>query len=137
MDGKSLLPLMDDPSKDIREQLSLMNTFGEAATQVLTVVTKDHKYSYWWYEGEGMTPTEDLFNTTKDPLELKNLAKNPEYNAVLDDMRKSYLEELSLVKKNSIGKYKAYGTLFDPAISMSDKEELTRTVHSIAKKSSK
>ena len=137
MDGKSLLPLVDDPSKEIREQLSLMNTFGEAATQVLTVVTKEHKYSYWWYEGEGMKATEDLFNTSKDPLELKNLAKNPEYKVILDDMKKRYLAELSLVKKNSIGKYKAYGTLFDPGISMSDKEELTRTVHTIAKKTKK
>ncbi len=133
MDGKSLLPLMEDPSKDIREQLALMNTFGEAATQVLSVVTKDHKYSYWWYEGEGMTPVVDLFNTSEDPLELKNLAKNPEYSAILDDMEKRYLVELSLVKKNSIGKHKPYGSLFDPSIAMSEKQELTRMIHSIAK----
>jgi len=137
MDGKSLLPLVDEPSKEIRDQLSLMNTFGEAATQVLTVVTKEHKYSYWWYEGEGMTAAEDLFNTNKDPLELKNLAKNPEYKAILEEMRKRYKAELSLVKKNSLEMYKVYGTLFDPEVPASAKKGLISKVHTVAKKTKK
>jgi len=134
MDGKSLLPLVDNPSNEIREQLALMNTFGEAATQVLSVVTKDYKYSYWWYEGEGMTAAEDLFNTNKDPLELKNLSKNPENETILTEMRKRYVAELELVKKNSLEMYKPYGTLFDPDIPASGKKDLISKVHTRAKK---
>ena len=76
MDGKSLLPLIENPSKDIREHMAFMNVWGPEPTRSLTALEKNWKYTYWWYAAEGMTPTEELFDTANDPLELKNLAND-------------------------------------------------------------
>ena len=67
MDGVSLLPLVKDPSVDVREQLALMNLYGEEPTRSLSVLTKDWKYNYWWYGDEEMEPTEELFDLSNDP----------------------------------------------------------------------
>ena len=37
------------------------------------VVTKNQKYIYWPWAGEGFEPTEELYDTENDPGELKNL----------------------------------------------------------------
>lgn len=37
MCGTSLLPVLEDPAVDIREQLAFMNTFGSGATTSLTL----------------------------------------------------------------------------------------------------
>jgi len=41
-----------------------------------------------------MKPVEELFDLQKDPLELKNLANNPEQASVLKTMPEKYDQEL-------------------------------------------
>lgn len=114
MDGKSLLPLLDAPDDSLREQMAFMNVWGPEPTTSLTVLTGDWKYTYWWYEGEGMTPAEELFHLAEDPLELENLAGRLEYQAELDQMRARYDEELSLwqLGADPEGSYAPFATHF-------------------------
>jgi len=93
MDGVSLLPLLQNPSEDVREQMAFMNVFG-SKNSALSVLTKEMKYTYWWYGDSTMEPTEELFHVTKDPLEMTNLVSHPEASPTLEEMRKKYDAEL-------------------------------------------
>lgn len=126
MDGKSLLRLVETPSADIRKSMAFMNVWGNIPTHSLTALEKNWKYTYWWYVGESMTPTEELFDTANDPLELKNLAKDLAYKSDLERMRRNYDKELAAWKKQAVpyNNYQKYGTLFDRNIPWSAKEKI-------------
>ena len=47
MDGRSLLPLYDDPKTKIRDSLLLINVWGPRAVYSLSVVTRDWKFIFW------------------------------------------------------------------------------------------
>jgi len=115
LDGQSLMTLYDDPEAAIHESLPLINVWGPAACHSLAVVTKDRKYIYWPYEGRDMTPTEELYNTTDDPLELSELSKKSQHADELKSMRALYdaaVEEwrAQTVKYND---YERFGDFFD------------------------
>jgi len=112
MDGVSLLSLLRTPQSDVREQLAFINVWGPEATHSMTALTKRWKYTYWGYEGKGMKAAEDLFDLGRDPMEMKNLASNPEYAAKLKAMREQYDQQLSAWRKESVGKYQPFGTSF-------------------------
>ncbi|MFG0264868.1 MAG: sulfatase/phosphatase domain-containing protein, partial [Rhodopirellula sp. JB055] len=124
MDGKSLMKLLRSPEHGGHEQMSFINVFGPLPTHSLTCLTKRYKYTYWWYGDDQMQPTEELFDTQNDPLELTNLANDPESSAVLETMRKRYDEEVAKWKQQAVdyNDYQRYGTLFDRTISMADKQ---------------
>jgi len=115
MDGQSLVPLLENPEQDIRDHMAFINVWGPIEARSLTALTKEWKYTYWWYKGKGMEPVEELFNTGKDPLELKNLVANPECSDVLNEMRKKYDSHIAWWKKHAVpyNDYQRYGTLFD------------------------
>lgn len=118
MDGSSLVPLLKNPKKRIHDQLSFINTYGPAPTQSLTCITKDWKYTYWWYGDSEMKPTEELYNLANDPFEMTNLANNPESTKALNTMRKRYDAGLLHWKQEVVdyNNYKQYVTLFDRTI---------------------
>ena len=124
VDGCTLLPLLKNPDADIREQLAFINAWGSLPTQSLTCIAKEWKYTYWWYGDEKMKPVEDLFNLSKDPLEMTNLAGNPEAASMLASMRKRYDAELERWKKNAVSynNYQQYGQLFDRSIAWEQKK---------------
>ncbi|GAA5507954.1 sulfatase [Novipirellula caenicola] len=115
MDGRSLIPILDDPATDIHTSLPLINVWGTPATQSLAIVTKDMKYIYWGYAGDGFSPTEELYHTRKDPLELVNLAKNPEYSEAMKSMRAGYDQAVEKWKQDAVpyNRYQEYGVIFD------------------------
>ena len=123
-DGISLLSLLEKPEKEVRSHLALMNTFPPAATTCMSIVTRDLKYTYWWYEGEGMKPAEELFNLKEDPLEFTNLAGLEDQGKVLKKLRKTYDEQLKHWKDEVVPDhgYEKYITLFDRHIPISKKE---------------
>ncbi|MCK0157298.1 sulfatase [Cellulophaga sp. F20128] len=125
MDGKSLVPILKNPKKDIRNQMAFINVYGPIATHSLSCLTKQWKYTYWWY-GKGMEPVEELFDLKNDPLELKNCATDANYSSELAIMRTKYAKELALWKKESVpyNDYERYGVLFDKTISWNKKENL-------------
>ena len=126
MDGRSLLPQIEDPSGDIRDHMAFMNVCGQTPTHSLTALEKNWEYTFWWYGGKGMTPTEELFDTANDPLELKNLANDPAYTADLKRMQKAYDKELVAWKKQAVpyNDYQKYGILFDRKTPWSVKENI-------------
>ena len=125
MDGISILNQLEDPSTGGHEQLALMNVWGAGATTSLSVVTREHKYTYWWYGDDKMEPAEDLFDLGKDPSELKNLSSNPENEPLLKEMRKKYDQELAKWNKRAVdyNDYEKWGTLFDRDISLDEKKK--------------
>jgi len=124
-DGRSLLPLYDDPTGDIRESLALVNVWGPVAVHSLSVVTKDWKYIYWPYAAKDFTATEELYNTRSDPLELKNQASNA---AALTELRRVYDRELQAWKSGAVSRhgYKEYGVIFDRNVDWANKRSLLK-----------
>ena len=128
MDGTSLTPLLRDPSQDVREQIAFINTYGAIATQSLSCITKDWKYTYWWLgdDQKGMKPTEELFNLKEDPLELQNYAAHTDVKTKkqLVLMREKYDQELARWKNEAVtyNDYQRYITLFDRNIPYQEKE---------------
>ena len=122
-EGKSLVPLMNEPEKEIHERLYLMNCWGPLAAQSFGVVTRDWKYIYWYY-GKGMNPAEELFNMRKDKLELFNLANRPEQKDALQLMRNHYDNGVASIKNKAAPTHKIYGKLFDRQIPWKQKEPL-------------
>uniref|UniRef100_UPI0035657FFD sulfatase family protein n=1 Tax=Stieleria sp. TaxID=2795976 RepID=UPI0035657FFD len=102
MDGKSLLGLLQNPNEGGHEQMAFINVFGPLATHSLTCLTRQHKYTYWWFGNDQMDPVEELFDTENDPLELVNQANRPEHAATLEQMRKRYDQELAKWKQQAV-----------------------------------
>ncbi|WP_442509213.1 sulfatase family protein [Novipirellula sp. SH528] len=116
-DGKSLMPIVEDETVRVRDTLPIIQVFGQEATRCLSVINGQYKYIYWYYtdEEQGMQPTEELFQLTKDPLEMTNLAGNPEYQPMLEKMRAQYDSQVKRWAEQSIdyNGYQEYGTLLD------------------------
>ena len=69
---------------------------------MLSVVTPDGKYIYWFYGDAALEPAEELYDMGKDRLEMVNEAGNPEKRAVLEQMRTLYDAALSRARKTCI-----------------------------------
>ncbi len=110
--GVSLLPLLDKPETEVREQLALMNCWGPIAAQSFAVVTRDWKYIYWFYDEKGMAPAEELFDMRDDKLELANAATDPANAKALEEMRSRYDAEHAELVKRAVGKHRVYAELF-------------------------
>lgn len=128
MDGKTLLPLLKDPTQGGHDELALMNTFPPAPTTSLSVVSGHYKYTYWWFENQEMKAAEELFDLSNDPHELTNLAGQKESGKVLEMMRKKYDQRLAHWEKEVVNpkSYQRYVTLFDRTIPMSEKTPLLK-----------
>ena len=114
MDGKSLLPLLDDPSGRVRDSMLLINVWGNAPIHSLAVVTEEHKYIHWPY-AQGMEPQEELYRISSDCYEMKNLVADPESREVLVKMQQHHDMALKAWKAECVshGGYPQYVALFD------------------------
>ena len=126
MDGRSLLPLLENPREGGHGSLALINTFPPAPTTCMSIVSGLFKYTYWWFENNEMKPTEELFNLKNDPLELTNLVQVPEHKKNLGMMRKNYDVQLKHWKKEAVkgNGYQKYITLFDRHLEVAEKANI-------------
>ncbi|MBP84331.1 MAG: acetylglucosamine-6-sulfatase [Verrucomicrobiales bacterium] len=118
IDGKSLLPLYDNPESETHTQLPLINVWGPKAVQSLGVVTKEWKYIYWPYdESDGFNKTEEMYHLAKDPHELTDLVANPEHEVMLKELRQKYDSEVIDWKDKAVpfNNYQPYGEWFERA----------------------
>ena len=126
VDGMSLLPLLEDPNKDIHGELAFTNVYGTDPTKCFSVLTKTMKYTYWWFRNDEMEPVEELFDIANDPFEMENLAQDPKFASQLEALREEYDRQLALWKKyaDKDGAYVKYGTLFDRSVPWEQKAKL-------------
>ncbi len=124
VDGTSLRGLLEDPSRGGHEQMAFINAFGPAATHSLSCLTRQYKYTFWWYGDDTMDPVEELFDVTNDPLELENLAGSADHSSTLETMRRRYDAELEKWKAGAVdyNGYQQYGTIFDRDIAPDTKK---------------
>lgn len=129
IDGKNLLPLLTQPTGQVREVLPLFNFWGKESAQSMAVVTREWKYIYWYYAGAGMKPTEELFHVAEDRIEMATLTKDPRYAKELATMRRFYDNELAALKNRVVKThgYPPYSILFSRTIPWAEKEPLLPT----------
>jgi arylsulfatase A-like enzyme len=115
-DGKSLIKVVENPNKQVRNSLPIVQVWGPKATHCLTVMDDQYKYVYWYYKDEekGIHPTEELFDIVNDPYEMVNIAKLSEHKIQLDKMRKLYDIQLNHWKSDGVkyNGYEKYESLF-------------------------
>jgi hypothetical protein len=123
MDGRTLLPVLDKPSIQIRESLLLTQVWGPRETHALAVVTPRWKYIYWMYGDHDMSAAEELYNMQTDRFELTNEVKNPLCRAALTQMQTLYDKHIEQWKKDCVPdyRYRVYGQLADRNIPWSEK----------------
>lgn len=114
VDGKSMLPLLDDNTAMIHDAAPLINVWGPAATHSLAVVTKNWKYIYWPYSQDGFTPREELYHTGVDPLELRDLSAEPQSKTALHRMQAVYDRQVETWKRLAVDYhgYQQFGKIF-------------------------
>lgn len=83
VDGESILPLVTEKSSQWREDL-MSETQGHGYGD--DTMARAVRYQDWKYIIT-KDDIEELYNLKEDPFELKNLAENEEYQAVLKDMQ--------------------------------------------------
>ena len=130
MDGISLLPVIEKPEAKVRDNIALLNAFGPAPTQSLTMVTEDWKYTYWWYGDDVMKPVEELFHLKEDPSEMRNLATIEDSSEILAQMRTLYDQQLGHWKNEGVktNLYSQYPAVLDRNTPWNEKE-LKRRPH--------
>jgi len=113
-DGKSLIPTLKTPDKQVRKSLPIIQVWGPKATHCLTVMNDKFKYIYWYYKDEekDIHPTEELFDIANDPYEMVNLAHKSEYKQQLNKMRTLYDKQLDHWRNEGV-KYNGYGKYGD------------------------
>ena len=127
IDGKSLLPLLANPTGKVRDFLPLFNFWGIASAQSMAVVTPDWKYIYWYY-GEGMKPTEELFNLSSDRYEMTNSVADATHAKTLAVLRGYYDRQLADIERGLAPKhgYENYPTVFSRTIPWEQKAALVK-----------
>jgi arylsulfatase A-like enzyme len=126
LDGVSLRPLLDAPKAPVRGAVSILNCWNMPPTQCLAVTDGTYKYIYYWYQSEGMVPTEELYKLAEDPGEMHNLAGCPDHADALARLRALYDEAVAHIRDTAdqTKRYEDYATLFDRHTAWEDKAEL-------------
>jgi arylsulfatase A-like enzyme len=99
VEGKSLVPAMQNASNRIREHLLFAYT-------KLHRGVRDEKYKLIEYVVEGKRTTQ-LFDLQADPFELNNLAGDPSYSKILERLRKELIRW-----KDELGDTREQGNIF-------------------------
>ena len=122
MDGRSLMPLLDNPKGKVHDSVLLINAWGNAPTHSLSVVTDQYKYIHWPFAHE-MEPAEELYHLKDDRFEMVNLKDHPEKQGMLKRMQAKYDAALVAWRSECVpgGQYPLFAKLYDRHIPWPDK----------------
>lgn len=88
LDGQSLMPLVQDPSIQLRTYLHGEHTLGIHSNHF--IVTETDKYIWYSQTGE-----EQYFDLSQDPHELSNLIGEPHFQERITFLRTALIQRLS------------------------------------------
>lgn len=92
--GKSLVPLIDKQISHLRRDTVLIEHLWEFENIPPSEGVRTKDWKYFRYVND--MSWEELYNLKTDPLEINNLAKNPKYRLVLNQLKK---ETANLINK--------------------------------------
>lgn len=95
LQGKDIGPLLQDPTATVREAAFSVAPMRKG------FLLRDDKWAYIQY-GEKAERGIELFDVVKDPNQFTNLAKNPEFAAVVESFRERMTKQLVTVRDNDL-----------------------------------
>ncbi len=94
MQGKSLLPQVADPSTPIRNSFFMEHLYGHADKAPNHIERSEgvrtRRWKYINYIDQSGPLAEELYDLRNDPLEMNNLARNPEYKQQLRKLQSQW-----------------------------------------------
>ena len=96
LQGKDISPMLDDPTHKVRDA-----AFSVAPSRK-GFLLREEKWSYIQY-GEDASKGIELFDMTKDPKQFTNLAKNPQYQSVVEGFKAKLAKKLVELRTNDLG----------------------------------
>tara|TARA_R110000868_G_scaffold2277_1_gene16958 strand:+ start:11745 stop:13211 length:1467 start_codon:yes stop_codon:yes gene_type:complete len=96
LQGKSLVKTLDNPNTDVRDYAFSVSQGGKS------FLLRNHKWAYIQYDedaGAGM----ELFDMENDAKQYNNLANNPKYGIIVEEMQKKLREKLNEIRTNDLG----------------------------------
>ena len=97
LQGKSLVKTMDDPSFEVRDMaFSISGRPGE-----MSFLVRTEKWAYIQYDEDGGSGME-LFDMEFDVKQYNNLAHNPQYSDVVEEMQEKLGMKLKAVRENDL-----------------------------------
>jgi len=94
MQGKSLLPQTTNPSAPLRDAFFMEHLYGHGAVAPNHIERSEgvctRQWKYINYIEQAGPQAEELYDLEKDPLEMKNLAQNPEYKHQLESLKNQW-----------------------------------------------
>ncbi len=93
MEGESLLPVINDPHKPLREDFFYEHhfRFRSGADHIeRSEGVRGRVWSYINYIDQAGPRAEELYNIIEDPLNMHDLSTNPAYSDILDQMRERF-----------------------------------------------
>ena len=88
VEGRSLLPVIQDPRRKVRS--SIYNVYGHWSRSVKS----EDGFKMIVYNVDGIATTQ-LFNLKKDPLEMKDISKDPAYSEKVLQMRNLLKQQMT------------------------------------------
>lgn len=96
LQGKDISKTLDDPDFEVRDMAFSVTQGGKS------FLIRNKKWAYIQYDedaGAGM----ELFNMERDPQQFNNLAHNPMYANVVEEMKRALQNKLKAVRDNDLG----------------------------------
>jgi arylsulfatase A-like enzyme len=96
LQGKSLVKTLDDPQSEVRDFAFSVSQGGKS------FLLRNHKWAYIQYD-EDAGAGKELFDMEHDAKQYNNLANNPAYGHVIEEMQRKLQGKLNSVRDNKLG----------------------------------
>ncbi len=95
LQGKDLVPVLDDPHDTIRDTAFCVSQNGNA------ILLRNKRWAYIQY-GEDAADGNELYDVQADPQQYHNLANSPDHAEVVADFKRQVTQKLMDVRRNDL-----------------------------------